>query len=1231
MTHPRWTGRHDEARRLGLIGESPGIVSVRKSIGRLLDRVSDTSRLPPLLIQGETGTGKGLLARAIHRVSARRDGPFVDVNCAAIPESLLEAELFGYERGAFTDARQAKAGLFQAAHRGTIFLDELGLLPPALQGKLLTVIEDRTVRRLGSTRGEPVDVWILAATSSDLEAAMRSGRFHDALYHRLSVLKLWLPPLRARGADVTLLAEHFLARACRDHGLAPKRLDASARAALHAYAWPGNVRELANVMERVALLEEAAVVTGAMLDLGGGRAGRPGEPEEAPGRLRDRVAELEREEIAEALRLEGGNITHAARRLGIPANTLRYRIDKHGLSARPMPRARARGPGRRVMVTSAAPATGSPGVVHWERRLVAVLHAAVATDSATAPLPRTARAVQRLVDKVASLGGRVEELAPGAVVAAFGVEAIEDAPRRAALAARAIQSELARDDVAAGPGVRLAVHAESFLIGRLDRIGPTLDLDAKRRAWAVLDALVAAAGTGEVLVSAEAARLLDRRFELSPAGLVEGAGRAWRLGGGERAGLGLHGQLTRLVGRADHLRTLRRLVASALAGRGAAVTIAGEPGIGKSRLLFELRRHAETEGVRYVEGRCVPHGLAVPFLPVAGLVRQFFGVTDADTPDALVDKVRAGLDAAGLEPLARVPLVLALLRAEASAADDLHADATSPRVEELVRQLLVAAAWRCPLVVAVEDLHWSDPDSGRLLAALAGALQAAPLLLVGTYRSGHRPPYWPVAPGGVDIVLEPLSRDDSRAVLRSVVDADRLPEAMAELIVARAEGNPFFLEELARAAVEEPTLDVARATPITVEEVLRGRIDRLSDEDRRVLQCAAVIGKDVPLTLLESLAGLKPAALGAALGRLVAAELLREGASPSEPGYAFKHALTQEAAYATLAPHDRRALHRRAVGAIEAAYPGRLVEHADQLAHHVVRGEVWEKAMDYLPGIGAEWQGASGPTGIGAERGPGFAGGSRHWVAGDHARAVERAQTQLRIALSFRNFEGQLVSHLQLGQAYHSLGDDAQAVEVLGRNAVMLDGPLRHQPSDLLPGLPAVLSLAWLAVACADLGRFDDAAAAADEAAAAAGAEYDRAIAGWAGGTVALLRGDAVAAAATLARARDHAREGAAGELCVLIGAPLGLALARAGQTEEAAAVLAEWSALVQRSSIVADQSRRLAWHAEAERLAGRLEQAEMLARRAVALARAHAERGHEAHALAALRAITAARGQAPS
>ena len=199
-----------------LIGESADVSNLRAQVRHLLGRQGPDRPLPTILLQGETGTGKGLLARTLHQASIRATRPFVDVDCAAIPETLLESELFGVERGAFTDARKTRPGLFQVATGGTIFLDEVGLLPRSLQAKLLKVVEERGVRRLGSTRIDVVDVWLLTATNIDLAAAVRDGTFREDLYHRLSAVTLVLPPLRTRNGDIQLLAEHFLAKACAE-------------------------------------------------------------------------------------------------------------------------------------------------------------------------------------------------------------------------------------------------------------------------------------------------------------------------------------------------------------------------------------------------------------------------------------------------------------------------------------------------------------------------------------------------------------------------------------------------------------------------------------------------------------------------------------------------------------------------------------------------------------------------------------------------------------------------------------------------------------------------------------------------------------------------------------------------------------------------------------------------------------------------------------------------------
>ena len=346
-----------------LLGESAGMVAVRETAARLLQRQSERGRLPPVLIQGETGVGKGLLARALHRAGPRAAGPFVDVNCAAIPETLLEAELFGYERGAFTDARHAKAGLFQTANHGTIFLDEVGLLPEALQAKLLKALEDRAVRRLGSTRNEPVDLWIVTASNEDLASAARARRFREDLYHRLAVVTLTIPPLRGRGDDVLRLAAHFLGRACAEYRLPSRTLTPDARAALLGYPWPGNVRELANVMERVALLSEAPVVSADLLGLPTAAAApavtdsrSEARAPESPA-LAEALGSVERVHLVDALRQTAGNVTRAAARLGISRDTLRYRMVKHGLGARSRHAPRGAAPGPSSLPR---PATRSP-------------------------------------------------------------------------------------------------------------------------------------------------------------------------------------------------------------------------------------------------------------------------------------------------------------------------------------------------------------------------------------------------------------------------------------------------------------------------------------------------------------------------------------------------------------------------------------------------------------------------------------------------------------------------------------------------------------------------------------------------------------------------------------------------------------------------------------------------------------------------------------------------------
>jgi two-component system response regulator HydG len=295
-----------------IVGDSPALRAALERAARVLPHRDAT-----VLVTGETGTGKELLARAVHYGGPRADAPFVEVNCAAIPANLLESELFGYERGAFTDAKTAKPGLFETAEGGSLFLDEVDRLAPELQAKLLRTLDQKTTRRLGSTTSRRFDVRLIAATNADLGAELRAGRFREDLFYRLNVVTLELPPLRARGDDVIRLAEFFLKRFSSQYALPEPALDVTARAALAAHAWPGNVRELRNVIERTLLLSAPGTFELNEIE---SRAPRPLTDGALP--FPARLSEVVEAAARAMLDLTLGNRSEAARRLGISRSRL---------------------------------------------------------------------------------------------------------------------------------------------------------------------------------------------------------------------------------------------------------------------------------------------------------------------------------------------------------------------------------------------------------------------------------------------------------------------------------------------------------------------------------------------------------------------------------------------------------------------------------------------------------------------------------------------------------------------------------------------------------------------------------------------------------------------------------------------------------------------------------------------------------------------------------------------
>jgi two-component system response regulator PilR (NtrC family) len=315
-----------------ILGDAPAIREVRQ----LVEKVAPTRTT--VLVTGESGTGKEVVARAIHGRGDRSRQPFVAINCGAIPEGLIESELFGHEKGSFTGAVETKPGLFEVAGTGTLFLDEVGELPPPVQVKLLRTLQERKIRRVGGSVDLPIQARIIAATNRDLEAEVKAGRFREDLFYRLNVIQIRMPPLRERRGDIPVFVEHYLTRFARESGRPRPQLSPEAAALLQAWEYPGNLRELANVVERAVTLCEGEVIDPAALPpaLRGGSAPAPAAAELPPEGLdlQAHLDAIERRVLEQALSRTGGVRTEAARLLGLTFRSLRYRLAKFGIGER---------------------------------------------------------------------------------------------------------------------------------------------------------------------------------------------------------------------------------------------------------------------------------------------------------------------------------------------------------------------------------------------------------------------------------------------------------------------------------------------------------------------------------------------------------------------------------------------------------------------------------------------------------------------------------------------------------------------------------------------------------------------------------------------------------------------------------------------------------------------------------------------------------------------------------
>jgi transcriptional regulator with AAA-type ATPase domain/tetratricopeptide (TPR) repeat protein len=940
-----------------LIGQSPAMGTLRSDVARLLGLARERGRLPAILIEGETGTGKGLVAKLLHRHGPRSRGPFVDLNCAAIPETLLEGELFGYERGAFTDARRAKPGLFQASSGGVLFLDEVALLPENVQAKLLTAIEEKAVRRLGGTVKETFDTWLVSATNMDLRLAVRRRKFREDLYHRLAVLTLHLPPLRERAGDAVLLAERFLERACREYGVPAKSLSPDARALVTRSPWPGNVRELANVMERVALLVDRTDVRAADLEV-------TQHTEEAPPPPRSEAGE--REQLVAALEATGWNILRTASRLGLARNTVRARMDRWGLRGQ-RPAAETTPPAAEA-APAGPPPIGTPpssprpriGAVRWDRRHVTLLR--VTLVGTTDLSVDAGRLLSLAADKVRGFGGRTEALGRMSLDASFGVVPIESAARRAVSAALALhraltdasRSELGVTTVAHTEQVTLGLTADAIVIEEADRA--TLG--------AMLARLRAQAQPGSVQVSAATAPFVERHFELRADESADASAASFTVVRPDPTGVGGRWNRTPFVDREAEMDLLRARWELARNGRGQIIGVVGEPGAGKSRLLLEFTRPLTADGALVVRLPLSATEDPSRSRPSATLLGLLFGIDAGDAADDVRRKLAARLGALKLDG-ALLPPLAALLQLDADDGDWARLDPQqrARRMLDALRRVMVRESLVRPLVIVVEDVHWIDADTQVAIDGLIDIIPSARILVVLAYRPEYAHA-WTGKTFYTQLRVDPLPSAASGRLLDHLLGDAPDFAALKGQLTAWTEGNPFFLEECVRTLAETGVLagapgafrvvgEMATDTlPATVEDTLAARVHRLSADARHVLQCAAAIGTDFADAVLASVADLPDDVLAASLRALEDAEFVYAAAASGEAGRTFKHALTHLVAYRSLPRERQRLLHARILTALE-TLPGVSDVQTEALAEHAVRGEVWSKAVVFLRHAGA--------------------------------------------------------------------------------------------------------------------------------------------------------------------------------------------------------------------------------------------------------------------------------------
>jgi class 3 adenylate cyclase/tetratricopeptide (TPR) repeat protein len=922
--------------------------------------------------------------------------------------------------------------------------------------------------------------------------------------------------------------------------------------------------------------------------------------------------------------------------------------------------------------------------------------------------PEDARALldailERMMEAVHRYEGTVNQIMGDGIMALFGAPlACEDHAVRACYAALRMHRAVAaaREEFRRRLGVdvqiRVGVNSGEVVVRS---IGNDLQMDysAVGQTTHLAARMEQIARPGSTLITAATRRLAERAIEADPQGPIPVKGLrepvdVWELrrAAPSSSGLAATGLRTPILGRAVQLARLEALRAGAGQGRGQVVMLAGEPGVGKSRLILEVVRAAAEDGWRTLDGACVSYGTPTPYLPLRTMLVSYFQVEDDDDARRIRERVAARLLALDTTLATAVSPILALgnVTNEDAGWAALEPSERRQRIFRAVRDLLLKESDRAPVVLVVENLHWADSETQALLDYLAEELRAARVLIVVSAR----PEYlhdWPTGAAVTEVLLEPLPDETAHALVDRLLGPDTGLAPLKQRLVEHTEGNPFFLEESVKALVETQELvgesgayHLARPVgsvqiPDRVQAVLAARIDRLAPGGKSCLQAGAAIGHEVPVALLQAVLDLPEGDLMHGLADLEAAGFIRPTALYPDLAYAFKHAITLDVAYASLLKEQRRGLHARILEALESTYAGdRRAEHVERLADHALRAELWPKAIAYLRDAGGRAVARSAnkeaaafyeaalravahlpesPETVTAAvdirldlRPPLLQLGrledirrlskeaeaiaqqlgdeerlaraytyliNYHYLLGQTARTIDYGARCLAIAERRGDAALATLARRYLGHSHHAQGQHRLAREVLEDNVRALEA---RSAGDVAAVTSYVASRAWLAWTLADQGEFDRADACLDRArtrAEDARHPYSQAIAWTLTGLVWRERGQLERAVPPLTRSLALCEQASLSVWQPIVSALLGATLVALDRKDDGEALLREAVRRAEALGVVAYLSRWMVLLGEGLLARGDAAAARAAADRAIELALAHGERGHEAMA----------------